>query len=78
MWDSFAPTRSRRCSGILFTQPHLTQCWQAWKVGGDMAAAGWIRPLADQAIYRAWCQTIVDRVMIETVEGFAPVASGAE
>ncbi|MDG2273240.1 MAG: SGNH/GDSL hydrolase family protein [Halioglobus sp.] len=64
-WDTVHPTT-------------LTQCWQAWKVGGDMAAAGWIRPLADQAIYRAWCQTIVDRVMIETVEGFAPVASGAE
>ena len=59
-WDTVHPTT-------------LTQCWQAWKVGGDMAAAGWIRPLPDHSAYRHWCQTIVDRVTMESVEGFAPV-----
>ena len=61
-WDTVHPTT-------------LTQCWQAWKVGGDMAAAGWIRPLPDHSAYRHWCQTIVDRVTMESVEGFAPVVS---
>ena len=58
-WDTVHPTT-------------FTQCWQAWKVGSDMAAAGWIRPFPDHAVYRDWCQTIVNRVTMESVQGFAP------
>ena len=64
-WDSVHPTT-------------LTQCWQAYQIGGDMAAAGWIRPLPNHATYRQWCQTIVDRVVMDTVEAFAPGVAADE
>jgi thermolabile hemolysin len=45
-WDTVHPTT-------------LTHCWQAWKVGSEMASAGWIHPLPDHATYLEWCQGIV-------------------
>jgi thermolabile hemolysin len=45
-WDTVHPTT-------------LTHCWQAWKVGSEMARAGWIHPLPDPSAYREWCQGIV-------------------
>jgi thermolabile hemolysin len=59
-WDTVHPTT-------------LTHCWQAWKVGADMAEAGWIRPLPDQTNYLGWCQAIVDRVTLGSVEDLAPL-----
>jgi phospholipase/lecithinase/hemolysin len=55
-WDSVHPTA-------------LTHCWNAYKVGNDLAEAGWIRPLPDQRTYRGWCQTIVKRVALGSAEG---------
>ena len=54
-WDSVHPTA-------------LTHCWNAYKVGNDLAEAGWIRPLPDQRTYRGWCQTIVKRVTLGSAE----------
>ena len=54
-WDTVHPTT-------------LTHCWQAWKMGTDMAEAGWIRPLPDQTTYLRWCQVIVDRVTLGSAE----------
>jgi thermolabile hemolysin len=45
-WDTVHPTT-------------LTHCWQAWKVGSEMASAGWMHPLPDASTYREWCQSIV-------------------
>lgn len=45
-WDTVHPTT-------------LTHCWQAWKVGSEMASAGWIHPLPDPSTYLEWCQGIV-------------------
>jgi thermolabile hemolysin len=45
-WDTVHPTT-------------LTHCWQAWKVGSEMASAGWIHPLPDPSTYLGWCQGIV-------------------
>jgi phospholipase/lecithinase/hemolysin len=56
-WDSVHPTA-------------LTHCWHAFKVGNDLAEAGWIRPLPDQRTYRVWCQTIVKRVTLGSAEGY--------
>ena len=58
-WDTVHPTT-------------LTHCWQAWKVGVDMAAAGWISPLPDRETYLDWCETIVDRVAMEPLQSAAP------
>ena len=58
-WDTVHPTT-------------LTHCWQAWKVGVDMAAAGWINPLPDRETYLGWCETIVDRVAMEPLQSAAP------
>jgi len=59
-WDTVHPTT-------------LTHCWQAWKVGTDMAEAGWIRSLPDHTTYLRWCQVIVDRVTLGSVKDLAPL-----
>jgi thermolabile hemolysin len=59
-WDTVHPTT-------------LTHCWQAWKVGTDMAEAGWIRSLPEHTTYLRWCQIIVDRVTLGSVKHLAPL-----
>ena len=64
-WDSVHPTT-------------LTHCWQVWKVGTDMAEAGWIRPLPDRDTYLGWCQGIVNRVTRGAAEQMAPVSASLD
>lgn len=57
-WDAVHPTT-------------LTHCWHAWKVGTDMAAAGWIRPLPDPPAYLPWCQMVTARVTAQETGHFS-------
>lgn len=57
-WDAVHPTT-------------LTHCWQAWKVGTDMAAAGWIRPFPDPPAYLPWCQRITARITSQDTDYFS-------
>jgi thermolabile hemolysin len=50
----------------------LTHCWQAWRVGMEIANAGWTEPLPEPAIYLDWCQAVVKRVTSRTTGHFVP------
>lgn len=56
-WDTVHPTT-------------LSHCWQAWRVGSEMSRAGWLNPLPKPDAYRAWCQYIVELVVLESPSNF--------
>jgi len=56
----------------------LTHCWQAWKVGMEMASAGWIEPLPDPTTYLGWCQSVVKRVTSRATGHFVPIPRSSE
>ena len=64
-WDAVHPTT-------------LTHCWQAWNVGSDMAAAGWIRPPPDPPAYLAWCQDVTERVTSQETRHFSALPKSSK